>query len=216
MRKKILNSVILIVFLGFLFYPGCKTVVVQNEGDPGNQGNQVTQYTLTVTVGNGVGGAPAPGTYTYSENAVVNYSYSLEDGYKNLQVTLDGGNVNPSGNITMTSNHTLNANADPFDIRGDWEGYIDDNAGRENFRVTFSGSDPLSGNTSGTVGGAGSPTGAGTYTVTGVQIEFTLTYGFGSYTITGTLSNENQMSGDLVWTRADGTEFPGTWVLNRS
>jgi hypothetical protein len=71
----------------------------------------LNQYTLTITKGEGINGIPDSGVTTYDEGTVVNYSYSLQGGYTNLVVTLDGANVSASGTITMNSNHTLVANA---------------------------------------------------------------------------------------------------------
>jgi hypothetical protein len=44
---------------------------------------------------------------------VVNYSYSLKDGYKDLKVTLDGSNVPANGNVTMNQDHTIRVCATP-------------------------------------------------------------------------------------------------------
>ena len=65
------------------------------------------KYTLTVTVGEGVEGSPASGSYTYRDGENVNYNYSLQSGYSNLTVTLDGNQVSESGSITMNQEHTL-------------------------------------------------------------------------------------------------------------
>ena len=69
------------------------------------------KYTLTVTRGEGVDGTPASGATTYNEGSVVNYSYSLQSGFSNLVVRVDGVEVSPSGTITMNRNHTLEATA---------------------------------------------------------------------------------------------------------
>jgi hypothetical protein len=71
-------------------------------------------YILTVTRGEGVDGTPNPGTMTYNEGAAVNYNYSMQNGYKDLVVTLDGNVVTSSGTITMNSDHTLSAAAVPL------------------------------------------------------------------------------------------------------
>jgi uncharacterized Zn-binding protein involved in type VI secretion len=68
-------------------------------------------YTLTVTVGEGVTGTPAAGTSTNEKGTVVAYSYSLQSGYENLTVTLDGAAVAASGTVTMNANHALAASA---------------------------------------------------------------------------------------------------------
>jgi hypothetical protein len=68
-------------------------------------------YTLTVTVGEGVTGAPVAGTSSNKKGAAVIYNYSLQSGYDNLSVTLDGAAVGASGTVTMNANHTLAASA---------------------------------------------------------------------------------------------------------
>jgi hypothetical protein len=72
---------------------------------------QLDRYTLSVTRGEGVVGTPDSGATTYDEGTQVNYSYSLQSGYINLVVTLDGATVSASGTVTMNSNHTLTAGA---------------------------------------------------------------------------------------------------------
>jgi hypothetical protein len=69
------------------------------------------KYTLTVAVGEGVTGNPAAGTSTNEKGTVVNYNYSLQSGYNDLSVTLDGAPVAASGTVTMNANHALEAKA---------------------------------------------------------------------------------------------------------
>lgn len=71
----------------------------------------VNRYALSVTKGSGVDGTPDTGDTTYDEGAVVNYNYTLQNGYRNLVVTLDGSTVSASGTITMDADHTLSASA---------------------------------------------------------------------------------------------------------
>lgn len=66
-------------------------------------------YTLTISKGIGVIGMPDTGTYNYQDGETVNYSYTLQSGYDNLVVTIDGNQVSASGTITMDRNHTLSA-----------------------------------------------------------------------------------------------------------
>jgi hypothetical protein len=68
-------------------------------------------YTLTVTVGEGVTGTPAAGTSTNKKGTTVSYNYSLQSGYNNLSVTLDGAIIPASGTVTMNANHTLAASS---------------------------------------------------------------------------------------------------------
>ncbi len=68
-------------------------------------------YTLTTTVGEGVTGTPTSGPTTHKKGTVVNYDYSLQSGYNDLSVTLDGAPVAASGTVTMNGDHTLAASA---------------------------------------------------------------------------------------------------------
>jgi tetratricopeptide (TPR) repeat protein len=68
-------------------------------------------YTLTVNKGDGANGTPDSGTYTYKEGSVVNYNYTLQKGYKDLMVKLNGHPVPANGSITMIENYSLEASA---------------------------------------------------------------------------------------------------------
>jgi hypothetical protein len=68
---------------------------------------QTTKYNLEVTKGTGVDGIPNSGIYSYDAGSVVSYNYSLQTGYKNLVVKLDGNLVASSGSVIMNTNHTL-------------------------------------------------------------------------------------------------------------
>jgi tetratricopeptide (TPR) repeat protein len=69
------------------------------------------KQTLNVTVGEGVDGTPAAGSYSYQKGTVVNYNYSQQSGYINLTVKLDGNNAAASGAVTMNDNHSLTCSA---------------------------------------------------------------------------------------------------------
>lgn len=69
------------------------------------------QYTLTVNRGTGVTGSPDTGPYYYKDGDSAYYNYSLQTGYKNLVVKLDGIDVSASGQITMNTNHSLTSSA---------------------------------------------------------------------------------------------------------
>jgi hypothetical protein len=72
------------------------------------------KYDLTVDVGTGVSGTPAAGKYTYKKGEKILYSFSSSDGYKNLNVLLDGNPVAASGTMVMDRAHTLKATAEPL------------------------------------------------------------------------------------------------------
>ncbi len=69
------------------------------------------RYTLTVTRGAGVDGTPISGSTQYNSGETVSYNYTLQSGYKDMVVKLDGLEVSPSGTIVMDKDHTLTATA---------------------------------------------------------------------------------------------------------
>jgi hypothetical protein len=170
------------------------------------------QYTLNVTVATGVTGTPVTGAYTYSENEVVNYSYTLQAGYENLVVTLDGVAVGNSGVITMNTTHTLTVTAEEiFDVSGNWTGeWIYPGYGEFLLECTFTGG-YYSGTISGTIELI-TGTGHGPYTISNGNIEFELNYGGGTVFFTGTIDDSDHMSG--TWMISGGGPT-GNWTLER-
>jgi len=73
--------------------------------------NYMQKFTLTVNKGEGVVGAPDSGATKYKRGESIDYNYSLESGYHNLVVMLDGAAAAASGSVSMKGNHTLAANA---------------------------------------------------------------------------------------------------------
>ena len=169
------------------------------------------QYTLTVTVASGVSGTPVTGTYSYNENELVTYNYSLQSGYENLVVTLDGIAVAANGTINMISNHTLNVTAEEiFNVAGNWTGTFSGSGTDTFIECTFTG-----GLYSGTVSGnidVISGTGHGNYSITGDSIQFGLAYAPGTVYFDGTIEDNNHMSG--TWTAQPGSAS-GDWELER-
>lgn len=70
----------------------------------------VPSFTLSVDLGNGTTGSPAA-TTAYAAGTSVNYAYSAQPGFTNLQVLLDGGAAPASGSVTMSGPHALAAAA---------------------------------------------------------------------------------------------------------
>lgn len=70
----------------------------------------VPTVTLTVNLGTGTTGSPAA-TTAYAVGTAVNYAYSTQPGFTNLQVLLDGSPVASSGTVSMNGAHTLAATA---------------------------------------------------------------------------------------------------------
>ena len=190
MNKYCLKVITLIAFVILIFMPGCKTT-------------EVVKYTLTVDLGTGATGYPFSGSYQKDQNEVVSYSYTLEAGFENLTVTLDGIVITPNGTFTVTGNHTLKITAEEvFDIRGDWNltlywtGFPSDS-----WTITFSG-----GLSSGTYMDEYGHT--GTYTVNSSSVE--IDYPVYPMKLVGSFSSQTEMSGDI--TEAVGT---GTWSATK-
>lgn len=80
-------------------------------------------HILSVTRGNGVDGSPGAGPVTYVDGAIVSYNYTLQSGFNNLTVLLDGREVPAAGNIIMGKDHLLSALADPslYSLTVEWE-----------------------------------------------------------------------------------------------
>ncbi|MEI6613547.1 MAG: hypothetical protein WCL37_01490 [Chrysiogenales bacterium] len=73
-------------------------------------------YTLTVTIGNGVSGTPAAGSYTYSKGTLVLYAFELGADYKDLMVKSNGMEVAASGTLNMDRDTRLEVSATPMSI----------------------------------------------------------------------------------------------------
>ncbi len=80
-------------------------------------------HTFTVTKGDGVEGSPVAGSTIYADNEIVSYNYTLQAGFQNLSVLLDGIEVPASGNIFMDRDHALSALANPalYSLSVEWE-----------------------------------------------------------------------------------------------
>jgi hypothetical protein len=191
------NFLITILLIITIFTITCKTT-------------EDTQYNLTVNLDDGVKGTPEEGIYTYEPGDVVQYSYELVDSYSNLVVKLDGQEIDASGSITISKNHTLSATTDPvYNITGSWELEEEyDDGSSFKVTITFTGSSE-----SGTV--ADSHGGTGTYTVdTYNRIEFNLEFPDMTYEYDGKFSDVDTISGDAK--RKSSTDsVSGTWTATR-
>ena len=171
-------------------------------------GKGTGDYKLSITISTGAVGTPETGSYYYDAGEQVNYSYSLENGYTNLRVSLDGVSIATTGTITISKNHVLYVYAEKeFYIQGPWrlaEQYEDGSS----FTVTV----VFTGETeSGTV--VDSDGGTGTYTVSGANVSFIIEYPEVIYEYTGTFSEEGQMSGTSKrFIVNENTYNNGTWA----
>jgi formylglycine-generating enzyme required for sulfatase activity len=68
------------------------------------------KQTLTVALNVGVTGTPST-TAKYKKGTVVSYNYTPKDGFRSLQVKIDGIAAPPSGTVTMDRDHALDVSA---------------------------------------------------------------------------------------------------------
>ena len=90
------------------------------------------KYTLTVEKGAGVDGTPESGSYIYLPGTGINYSYSIQENYKDMRVLLNGNELAASGTIIMDGDHTLTVSAVELSVSG---GDIDSMLGVEWIRI---------------------------------------------------------------------------------
>ncbi len=201
MKKILTISFYIIVLFAALFFAGCKP----GEAPAG-------EFKLTVQTSNGVSGTPVTGNYYYDAGATVVYDYTIGENYSDLKVLFDNVEVDHSGTITITKDHTLNSRADPeYNIMGTWtmeEGYEDNRS----FTVTlvFTGDEE-----SGTV--TDSDGGTGTYTITNTtSISFTLAFPNATFEYVGIFTDVNVSSGSSTRTNTAGEELSGNWRAERT
>jgi len=199
MKRAFLLMLVVCCFFGLLFQSGCKT-------------SEDVQYTLAVTVGSGITGTPATGSYSYADGDVVNYSYSLQAGYENLEVKLDGIVVGNSGVITMNMGHTLTVTAEEiFNPTGEWEGIAVYTSADLRLRATFDGG-WYSGTLIGNFASIGENAG-GQYSISGTDISFNMNFSAGNIYFRGTIEDDDTMTGNWRIGGAGGPE--GRWRLTR-
>lgn len=201
MKKILTISLYIIVLSAALFFAGCK---------PGEE--PAGEFTLTVQTSAGVSGTPVTGTYYYNAGTTIVYNYTIDNNYSGLRVLFDSVEVEDSGTITITKDHTLNSYADPeYKIMGTWamEEEYEDN---RYFTVTlvFTGDEE-----SGTV--TDSDGGTGTYTITNnTSVSFTLEFPNATYSYTGLFTDVNIISGGSTRDNTAGEKLTGTWRAERT
>lgn len=169
------------------------------------------QYSLKVTLADGVSGTPEAGTRYYPKDTAVEYGYSANEGYTGLQVTIDAVAAAASGTIVMNSNHVVSAAVSiRYNIRGAWaltEAYEDGSS----FKVTATFSGDYE---SGTV--VDSDGGSGTYAVSGSTAAFTLLFPGVTYEYDGKFSAADTMSGTCKRYLTADDVIEGSWTATRN
>lgn len=106
----------------------------------------VPDYQVSVTVEEGVTGAPETGEYSHREGTTLNYDYLPEDPLHTVEVFINESRTVGSGSITVWTSFTLSARI--VDIRGTWKMQMRWSASAEvnfEFNINFSGADLTSG-----------------------------------------------------------------------
>jgi len=101
MKKILTISLLFTILTVTILHMGCK------------KSTETNTYTLTVNIPAGVLGSPETGRYTHDLNDKVDYDYTPDTGYLNLEVRLDGSVIEPSGTITIEGDHSLQAYITP-------------------------------------------------------------------------------------------------------
>lgn len=202
----------LIVKLDSVSVPANGTITIS-----GNQSLSVTAtavnptYSVFISASEGVYAVPIAGTYPYKAGIKVNYSFALKEGYFGLLTKLDGVTVPDKGSFIVSTDHSLTASATKkYNILGDWslsEKYDDSSV----FLVTlkFKGDRNI-----GTV--SDSDGGTGTYSVQGNTVSFNLIFPNVNYEYSGSLADDNTMSGTVKKRKSADTIVSGTWTAAKN
>lgn len=174
--------------------------------------NPIGQPTLSVTLGEGSTGSPAA-TAKYPKGTDVPYAYSLQPGYRDLKVSLDGATAPVSGNLRMDADHTLSVSSTPITYAVKFlagpGGTVSGNAAqtvREGGDASTITALPETGYTFTSWTGSGiTPRTENPLTLKGVTRDTTLTATFTktpalSYTVTFTAGNGGSLTGNVVQT----------------
>jgi hypothetical protein len=168
------------------------------------------EFKLSIAVSTGAAGTPEAGVYYHDAGEQINYNYSLEDGYTNLYVTIDGESAEENGTLTISQDHTINVYCEKeYQIQGSWtlnETYEDGSA----FEVTLIFDGEIE---NGTV--IDSDGGTGTYTVSGRTVQFTIYYPEVTYIYEGNFYDEENMTGNAKRYVTEHTYKRGTWSAEK-
>ena len=205
-NKQAIHRVFGVLLLASTFF----ALAVSSGCSTSEEVTEPTDPKLSVTVGDGVQGTPETGDYYYTEGTVVEYQYTLEEYYSDLEVTIEGEPVATSGTITMDANYSLRATAQPrYEIVGTWD-MTEEYEDGSSFQVTltFTGT-----NETGTV--TDSQGGSGTYTVNEYHFaEFTLDFPEVSYEYGGYFDGSHTIAGTCERT-TPANIFTGTFTATR-
>lgn len=200
MKKILIIISFVLVLAGSIFFTGCKT-----------SGETQGEFRLVVSVNAGTEGTPSAGTYYYDAGTVINYSYRLQDHYFDLVVKIDNEDVETSGALTITKDHTITSTAKAeYVIMGTWTMEEEYEDGRK-FTVTivFVG-DIENGTLTDSDGGTGD------YSVPGQNdISFSLEFPNVTYEYTGIFTTVNSMSGSAKRISTVSGELTGAWKAER-
>ena len=107
----------------------------------------VPEYNFTVIHGDGIGGLPAAGSYSYKELTSINYEYIfIDDSERSPHVFVNDGSAPLASLGTIIMYRDIEIFVGDVDIRGNWKlTVIDANENKTESNVVFSGTEILEG-----------------------------------------------------------------------
>lgn len=186
MKRKSIMILAVVVLAAVLLFETCKKA-------------DVTTFTVTVLVSEGVAGIPEVGAYTLVSGSEMQYSFSLKAGYSKLTVLFDGTAAAASGTLTIYKDCTLQA-------------YADDNF-QCGLSVTVS------------EGVSGTPAAGTTNYPQGTPVNYSYALADGYYDLSVVLDNVVVDSSGTITMSADhtlkasataGKKIQGTWLLSEA
>jgi len=104
------------LFMSVIFFILVLLVLNISMCKESSDNDELERFTLTISLSEGIKGSPDTGSTIYSKDESIIYDYKLEEGYKNLLVSIDGTVVSDSGNIIMDKAHSITVTAEKNNV----------------------------------------------------------------------------------------------------
>jgi len=101
----------------------------------------IPDYTLKITIEDGIQGLPTAGEYVHKDLTVIDYNYESENPDLAVEVIMNGSRWSPEGTITMYNNFEMVVRH--VNILGDWTFTLTDSSDtaiKQEIVITFTGS----------------------------------------------------------------------------
>lgn len=100
----------------------------------------IPDYTLKITIEDGIQGLPSAGEYVHKDLTVIEYNYESEDPNLAVEVIFNGSRWSPEGTITMYNDFEMEVRH--VNLLGEWRFTLtdsSDSAIQQEFVITFDG-----------------------------------------------------------------------------